>query len=563
MRNTFAMLIAGIIIFSVFTIFLLVEICNASASTLHVGSGQTYSTIQAAINDANESDIIYVHSGTYTETIIIDKTITLTGEGKGITFIQGNNDNTIKIASNDVSISGFSIRNVGGIYSSILLDSVINCEISNNIIENAGIGIYFTNSGSNIIHDNNIQNNNVNGIFLTPSSSDNTIYKNYFSNNNNANAKDYNSNIWSYNNQGNYWDDYDDYGTDGIGDTPYVIDSNSQDSYPLGVFLNQDPVASITSISPNPAIQGQIVNFDGHGVDDGTIVEWEWRSSKDGDLSSSEDFSSSSLSVGTHTIKFRVKDDDEKWSEYAERTLTINPPGSQENQKPTATIIKPNPNIKTTYIYGESVEFQGEGQDTDGIINGWSWRSEPAGITSSNEIFTKNNIPIGEYQIFLKVKDNDNEWSLEKYATIEIIEDTSIENNPPTADPGGPYSGYTNTTIFFDASGSFDSDSGDSISYYQWDFGDETTGTDVSHDHTYSIAQSYVVTLTVTDSHGSTNSKTTYANISININNNNNGNDSIDDGDTGGKKDTGIPGFEIFFVLLALIAVILFRKKQK
>jgi parallel beta-helix repeat protein len=246
---------------------------------------------------------------------------------------------------------------------------VTNCEITNNTIKNGGngihlvssssntikyntvkdnsVGIYLSSSDSNIIRDNSIQNNDNYGISLSSTSNNNIIYLNDFSHEMGSNARDLStSNSWSHINQGNYWDDYNDYDSNGngVGDNPYVIDGDSQDDHPMGVFLNQDPVAYIDSISPSPATQGQTINFKGNGIDDGTIIDWEWTSSVNGNFGSSEDVSYLGLSVGTHTIKFRVKDDDYKWSEYAERTLTINPLGSsQENQKPTATIIKPNP----------------------------------------------------------------------------------------------------------------------------------------------------------------------------------------------------------------------------
>ena len=94
--------------------------------------------------------------------------------------------------------------------------------------------------------------------------------------------------------------------------------------HPSGT-VTQPPTAYIDSITPNPATQGQIVSFSGHGSDsDGSIVAYEWRSSIDGVLSSSASFSSSSLSVGTHTIYFRVRDNNSEWSTEATRTLTIN-----------------------------------------------------------------------------------------------------------------------------------------------------------------------------------------------------------------------------------------------
>ncbi|MEM2388529.1 MAG: Ig-like domain-containing protein, partial [Candidatus Thermoplasmatota archaeon] len=55
---------------------------------------------------------------------------------------------------------------------------------------------------------------------------------------------------------------------------------------------NNPPIAYIDSISPNPANYGQAVNFVGHGSDsDGTIVEYNWRSSIDGFLSNQASFS--------------------------------------------------------------------------------------------------------------------------------------------------------------------------------------------------------------------------------------------------------------------------------
>jgi hypothetical protein len=44
-----------------------------------------------------------------------------------------------------------------------------------------------------------------------------------------------NSSIWNNSCEGNYWSDYNgtDLDGDGIGDTPYIINSNNQDNYPL------------------------------------------------------------------------------------------------------------------------------------------------------------------------------------------------------------------------------------------------------------------------------------------------------------------------------------------
>jgi hypothetical protein len=92
------------------------------------------------------------------------------------------------------------------------------------------------------------------------------------------------------------------------------------------VGTNQVPVATINSIDPDPAVEGESVSFEGSGWDpDGSIVEYDWRSDVDGQLSSDPSFSTTDLSVGPYTIYFRVKDDKGTSSPEVSRTLTIDP----------------------------------------------------------------------------------------------------------------------------------------------------------------------------------------------------------------------------------------------
>ena len=93
---------------------------------------------------------------------------------------------------------------------------------------------------------------------------------------------------------------------------------------------NQPPTAYIDTISPNPATQGDTVIFTGHGDDpDGSIMAYNWRSSIDGQLSTSASFSTSTLSVGEHTIYFKVQDNNSAWSSEVSETLVINPSGAE------------------------------------------------------------------------------------------------------------------------------------------------------------------------------------------------------------------------------------------
>ncbi|HYU01885.1 MAG TPA: PKD domain-containing protein [Gemmatimonadales bacterium] len=74
-------------------------------------------------------------------------------------------------------------------------------------------------------------------------------------------------------------------------------------------------------------------------------------------------------------------------------------------------------------------------------------------------------------------------------------------NQPPVADPGGPYTGGDTAAISFDGTRSFDPDS-DMPLAYAWDFGDGNAATGATPAHAYVAAGVYTVTLTVTDARG-------------------------------------------------------------
>jgi PKD repeat protein len=88
---------------------------------------------------------------------------------------------------------------------------------------------------------------------------------------------------------------------------------------------------------------------------------------------------------------------------------------------------------------------------------------------------------------------------------------TGGTNQPPIANPGGPYPGTAGGAITFNGSGSSDPD-GQVVSY-QWSFGDGGTATGQTPTHTYANAGSYTVSLAVTDNNGAVGSASTTANV--------------------------------------------------
>ena len=253
-----------------------------------------YSTIQEAINAAASGSIILVSSGVYRENLVIGKDLTLIGEDRLSTIIDGNRAGiVVYIKANRVVVNGFTVRNgTEGVY----IDHSNGCVISNNIIaSNWYSGIFLNRSSSNVIYDNLISMNGASppsggivvgeGIVLSYSNdnviNDNRLIRNiacgisfYYSNdnlivNNTIEASNSNiqlidaqnntihhnnflsswshvdiigsssSNIWDDGSVGNYWDDYtglDDGSNgriagDGVGDTD--LPHLGVDNYPL------------------------------------------------------------------------------------------------------------------------------------------------------------------------------------------------------------------------------------------------------------------------------------------------------------------------------------------
>ena len=125
-----------------------------------------------------------------------------------------------------------------GNFNAIRFDSVSNCIISGNLIDNNGYAaFYFEGAVDCTITENNVVDNFC-FFNIWHDSANNTFFHNNFIGNWTGSPGDRDSqNFWDNGLEGNYWEEYTgkDANGDGICDTPYVIDnySNSVDRYPL------------------------------------------------------------------------------------------------------------------------------------------------------------------------------------------------------------------------------------------------------------------------------------------------------------------------------------------
>jgi parallel beta-helix repeat protein len=262
------------------TLAVLCTCSTASASSLRVGSATEgdYISIQAAIDEAEDGDTIFVSPGTYVENLKINKEVRIWSDSRKPeeTVIRATDptESTIEISVDRASFSGFGIE--GSEKAGILLTEVKSCYINNNRIQGAEYGILLKGSESNTI-SNNLITLNEKGIRLESSNSndilDNTIaynygpgisleassrniiYNNYFKNDENVDEKAVNAeNLWQSPLKtrqnivrgpyigGNFWADPEgkgysetcvDENSNGICDTSYNITGGGTDKSPL------------------------------------------------------------------------------------------------------------------------------------------------------------------------------------------------------------------------------------------------------------------------------------------------------------------------------------------
>ena len=235
------------------------------------------------------------------------------------------------------------------------------------------------------------------------------------------------------------------------------------------------------------------VSFDGSGSfdpDAGDTLTYDWDFGDGSAHGSGAKPSHTYASANTYSGSLTVTDNHGAKSAAVGFSVTV----QAANRAPTAV-----PGGPYSVQLPASVNFDGSGSfDPDaGDTLTYDWDFGDGSAHGSGAKPSHTYASANTYSGSLTVTDNHGA----KSAAVGFSVTVAAANHPPTAVPGGPYTGQVNVAVNFDGSGSTDPDAGDTLTY-NWDFGDGSAhGSGVTPTHTYAAANTYHGTLVVTDNH--------------------------------------------------------------
>jgi parallel beta-helix repeat protein len=537
-----------------------------SFSAIRDGSAEhPYQKINDAITLANDGDTIYVFSGTYNESVVINKHISLIGgiddqpsvisRGIGLKYL-------VEITADNVTVENFHINDQGHFITSqygalihvtsdnvilqknnisecnlwgIYLDSSDDNTISGNIINDTK-GVYLSSSNNNVFSSNNISNSTDAGINLR-SSIRNIMYQNRLVLNMNGMYTRQCSNTNFTQNTFIKNTFHGLYLTDGTND---VVREN---------YFNNNTVSGITLDSSECIVSKNRLNHGQIGIS----VQ---RTGCQIFNNSFENLTSTALSAIQRSANNIIYAND-----FLRNDINAKEQGS--NQWDNGTVgnywddynfvdrnhdgigDRPYPIVSGGYDHYPTGAFllppekpsnPSPGDDTEGVgltVTLWVTIKDPDSSTISEVSFYNavNNVKIGSVRNVLNGKNASCSFTLPFDATYAwyVIANDSLqqnqsdiwffttkqrppENQKPVANPGGPYQSKLNQSVSFNGSQSFDPDG--TIYFYRWNFGDGSSQIlDISPQHTYADPGVYTVTLTVVDDDGRSSMANTKATV--------------------------------------------------
>jgi PKD repeat protein len=274
------------------------------------------------------------------------------------------------------------------------------------------------------------------------------------------------------------------------GDYDGSTDSDHNDAS-LWFMIQDDYEPPMAEAGPDQTIfTWDEVSFNGsasQASEGSTLVDYRWDFESDGIFDASIKNPSLVFDLmGTYNVTLRVTD---SLGETSTDTLVV----TVLNQEPTASFNQ-TPIVPMIF---QTVQFDDNSIDPDGNITTWAWDFGDEAI-STLENPTHEYVDRGSYNVTLTVTDNDG-------GNASITRVITMGNVEPTASFRAPSTANTGEGVRF-ADESTDPEGG--LLSYVWDFGDGTTSTVKNPIHEYTTPEAVLVTLTVIDDGGATNTIT-------------------------------------------------------
>jgi nitrous oxidase accessory protein len=147
---------------------------SVNGAALNVGLGGQYKSITEAVNAAQPGDTITISASTYTENVIVTKSVTIKAASPGSTVVTAADPSkdVFLVRAKNVRVEGLTITGATGASAvhvdhssacvvtglsahgndrAVYLDGATNCEVSSSNLANNGYGVYCDNASNNTI----------------------------------------------------------------------------------------------------------------------------------------------------------------------------------------------------------------------------------------------------------------------------------------------------------------------------------------------------------------------------------------------------------------------------
>ncbi len=199
--------------------------------------------------------------------------------------------------------------------------------------------------------------------------------------------------------------------------TVYVVDDINSPETSIALIIPDDVVDETKNYTIDRETR---YSLSSHDAESGIMtIEYRFNSSLHPVLSSSDDewriWNGTPFTVPPKTEYIIYRATDYVGNQESNKSLRV----VLVNLKPTSTIDLPSAS-SVSIERGEEITFNGTGDDEDGEIVSYLWRSTIDGFLSDNQSFTISDLSAGTHTITFSVKDDQGFWSNQALITVEV-----------------------------------------------------------------------------------------------------------------------------------------------